>query len=106
MRLGGASGAIGVTIQQYLRYETGNARISCGKLYTIARTFGVPISAFFRDTSIENYADESDTEMRSLFRDDLCLDLLRAYEAIPSRFQRRKVLDIVRAAARIKATER
>ncbi len=43
--------AIGVTVQQYQKYETGGSRISASRLVRIAEALGVPISDLFAGTS-------------------------------------------------------
>lgn len=43
--------AIGVTLQQYQKYETGGSRISASRLVRIAEVLGVPISDLFAGTS-------------------------------------------------------
>lgn len=40
---------IGVTFQQVQKYESGKDRISCGKLYKIAKVLRVPIFYFYKD---------------------------------------------------------
>lgn len=39
---------IGVTFQQIQKYEKGTNRISAGKLVTLSKAFGVPLSEFYR----------------------------------------------------------
>lgn len=39
--------ALGLTFQQVQKYETGTNRLSCSRLYDLARTLGVPFSYFF-----------------------------------------------------------
>lgn len=39
--------AIGVTYQQYQKYETGRNRVTAARLFLIAKCFGKPIEWFF-----------------------------------------------------------
>src|SRR5271166_1386854 len=41
---------IDVTFQQVQKYENGTNRVGSGRLFKIASTFGVPITAFFEGT--------------------------------------------------------
>jgi transcriptional regulator with XRE-family HTH domain len=40
---------LGVTFQQIQKYESGQNRISAGRLYEICQVFGVPIASMFED---------------------------------------------------------
>ena len=40
---------IGVTFQQIQKYESGQNRISAGRLYEICQVLGVPIASMFED---------------------------------------------------------
>ncbi len=46
---------LGVTFQQFQKYESGKNRISAGKLPILARAFGVSVAAFYRGT-LEGFA--------------------------------------------------
>ncbi|WP_127078414.1 helix-turn-helix domain-containing protein [Rhodomicrobium lacus] len=41
--------AIGVSMQQIQKYETGTNRISAGRLYAASRVLGAPLVEFYRD---------------------------------------------------------
>ncbi len=41
--------ALGVTFQQVQKYEKGTNRVSCSRLYEIAKTLDAPITYFFFD---------------------------------------------------------
>lgn len=51
VRRGAVAKAVGVTVQQYQKYETGGSRISASRLVRIAEVLGVPISDLFAGTS-------------------------------------------------------
>jgi len=38
---------IGITFQQLQKYENAHNRVSCSRLYEIARVLGMPVQAFF-----------------------------------------------------------
>lgn len=46
---------LGVTFQQFQKYECGKNRISAGKLPILAKAFGVNVAAFFQGT-LEGFA--------------------------------------------------
>jgi transcriptional regulator with XRE-family HTH domain len=48
--------AIGVTVQQLQKYETGGARISAARLVRIAEALHVPVAELFAGTSPRNLA--------------------------------------------------
>lgn len=40
---------LGVTFQQFQKYESGSNRISAGKLYELSMSLGVPLDYFFTE---------------------------------------------------------
>lgn len=55
---------IGVTLQQFHKYEKGLNRISAGKLFYLAKEMKIPISSFF---------PKDDIDPADLTPDELCL---------------------------------
>jgi len=49
---------IGVSNQQLLKYERGQNKVSMGRLKLIAKLFEKPISYFYEEPKIDNYAPE------------------------------------------------
>ena len=45
---------IGVTFQQIQKYESGANRISAGRLVQLAKFFGVPVGAFYREVQVRD----------------------------------------------------
>jgi transcriptional regulator with XRE-family HTH domain len=90
---------IGVTFQQVQKYETGASRISAGRLASIASTLDVPITFFFDGLkAAADSPDEEDALVLAL-RDEMTLELVKAFAAIPDPALRRRVVDFVRAAS-------
>jgi transcriptional regulator with XRE-family HTH domain len=85
---------IGVTYQQAHKYERGHNRLSAGRLYTIARALGVPVSWFFEGLEGEGEAGEEVGPSRQL------RELAQYFLALPDDRQREAVLNLLRAMAR------
>jgi transcriptional regulator with XRE-family HTH domain len=65
---------IGITFQQLQKYENAHNRVSCSRLYDIARVLGVPVQAFFAGVA------ESETmQPKSDAPEGNTLDLVSAY---------------------------
>ncbi|MFN7226175.1 MAG: helix-turn-helix domain-containing protein [Holosporales bacterium] len=108
---------IGLTFQQIQKYERGANRISASKLYEIAQSLKVSISAFFAGYGTEAEAQDystSDTldnglvlhenqeDKDSLYNDEHplsrkeTLELVTAYWRIPDPSLRNKIFDIIK----------
>ena len=93
---------IDVTFQQVQKYERGSNRISASKLFAIAEALEVPISYFFEglDEIGERSADEgSEQNIQSFLRTSEGLELARLFPRIARGPLRRRILELVRAAA-------
>jgi len=93
---------IDVTFQQVQKYERGSNRISASKLFAIAEALEVPISYFFEglDEIGEKPADEgSEQNIQSFLRTSEGLELARLLPRIARGPLRRRILELVRAAA-------
>ena len=93
---------IDVTFQQVQKYERGSNRISASKLFAIAEALEVPISYFFEglDEIGEKPADEgSEQNIQSFLRTSEGLELARRFPRIARGPLRRRILELVRAAA-------
>lgn len=65
------SQSLGITPAQIQKYEGGGCRIGAGRLYILARSFGVPIESFFEeiDAQLEQRCDDAvHAEVRELTR--------------------------------------
>ncbi len=92
---------IDVTFQQVQKYERGSNRISASKLFAIAEALEVPISYFFEglDETGERSAEGSEQNIQSFLRTSEGLELARLFPRIARGPLRRRILELVRAAA-------
>jgi transcriptional regulator with XRE-family HTH domain len=78
---------IGVTFQQVQKYESGDNRISTGRLTKIARVLGVGVMTLLDGT--DQAAAPADVHSRVLIQSNSALRLAHAFSAIPQ--SRRKL---------------
>ena len=94
---------IEVTFQQVQKYERGTNRISASKLFGIAEALEVPISYFFEgldETSGgRSQSEGSEQTIQSFLRTSEGLELARLFPKIARGPLRRRILELVRAAA-------
>ena len=93
---------IDVTFQQVQKYERGSNRISASKLFAIAEALEVPISYFFEgldETGQASPAEGSEHNIQSFLRTSEGLELARLFPRIDRGPLRRRILELVRAAA-------
>ena len=94
---------IDVTFQQVQKYERGTNRISASKLFGIAEALEVPISYFFEgldETSGgRSQSEGSEQTIQSFLRTSEGLELARLFPRIARGPLRRRILELVRAAA-------
>jgi transcriptional regulator with XRE-family HTH domain len=115
--------AVGLTFQQIQKYERGANRIGASRLLQLSRALTVPIAYFFEEAPGERTsrsrspadgkmkagarrksldgANGADGVDRDPFAKRETLDLVRAYYAIPDPALRRRMLDLLRALAKI-----
>ena len=67
---------LGLTFQQIQKYEKGTTRVSCSRLYDIAKCLEAPISFFFSDAEIDSSGARIDTSGAKLI-DNVDLSQLR-----------------------------
>lgn len=105
--------AVNVSIQQIQKYEKAINRISCGKLYTMARLLKTPISYFFEPEHKKaeefNHQSRAWTEEHIEFEYDNCnlidisdkraITLLRFYQDIKDEKLRQRILNLVKAVS-------
>ncbi len=89
---------LGVSGQQYQKYETGLNRMSPGTLYVLAESFDVPVSYFFEDQDAPQGSEQwkscggpSPAELTKLLRD---------FHAIRSEKVRGTILNLMRSLCR------
>ena len=93
---------IDVTFQQVQKYERGSNRISASKLFAIADALEVPINYFFEgldDTGETSVAEGSEHNIQSFLRTSEGLELAKLFPRIARGPLRRRILELVRAAA-------
>lgn len=95
---------IDVTFQQVQKYERGSNRISASKLFGIAEALEVPISYFFDGLDAtaghgEDGSQDSEQNIQSFLRTTEGLELARLFPRISRGPLRRRILELVRAAA-------
>ncbi len=94
--------SLGLTFQQVQKYERGSNRISASKLFAIAEALEVPISYFFdglEETTGEGSDNGSEQTIQGFLRTSEGLELARLFPKIARGPLRRRILELVRAAA-------
>ena len=100
--------AINLTFQQVQKYERGTNRIGSSRLYQLSQVLETPVSYFFDELPIEITATKSpgltDNKVPSFQGDPLVkretLELVRAYYRITDLGVRKRVFELVKAAAK------
>lgn len=99
---------IGVTGQQYQKYEKGENRISASRLFDLANALKVPVSYFFDDMADETReaspaslltgttAAEIDIPITTTYSRRQTMELLRLWQQLPDH-ARGRVVDLVRS---------
>lgn len=85
--------AIGVSIQQFQKYEKGTNRISAGKLFTLARALKVSIEYFFKDNPEVNNILEKNINQNGIKR------LLKEFNKITETKKREKLIEFMQVIA-------
>ncbi len=60
--------ALGVSLQQVHKYETGTNRVSAGRLYVMAGTLGVSVDYFYPPAALPNCGEEARADKAELAR--------------------------------------
>src|SRR5882724_8153428 len=99
--------AIGLTFQQVQKYERGANRIGASRLYELSRVLDVPVSYFFEEMSNATTARSrglAEGPAPEFERDPMTkretLELVRAYTKITDAHLRRRIFELVKAAAK------
>lgn len=97
--------AIGVSVQQLQKYETGKNRISSGKLHQVAQFFNVLIGYFYEDSNeshaiasiLAEDAEEYDANLNhSKATEKEVIALVKAFGDIKNYNVRKKFVDLVK----------
>ena len=86
---------VGIRFQQVQKYETGENRMSAGRLFDIAGALGVPVVFFYE--GLEGGVPEAEGSGGSgrVLADREAIDLVRAFYAMPQA-QRRHLFELAR----------
>jgi transcriptional regulator with XRE-family HTH domain len=96
---------VGLSFQQFQKYEKGTNRISASKLHEFAKLLDVPVSFFFDDMPKEMKAASQATQPAitpddNPFDEPEVQDFVKAYRDIPDGTVRRAIFLAVKAVAR------
>jgi transcriptional regulator with XRE-family HTH domain len=96
--------ALGISFQQLQKYERGANRLSASRLFALARCLGVPVREFFdglEQVEAATGGDSADDGILELaVRNADALELLKLFDRIEDRAQRRKVIELVAIMAK------
>jgi transcriptional regulator with XRE-family HTH domain len=101
---------LGITFQQFQKYENGQNRIPAGRLYEIARALRTGVSYFFPGGEASTSVSRGVAEERSEFEGPPgvgdAAELVRVFRSIGDAKVRKSVLAMVRKQAKAAATKR
>lgn len=101
---------VGLSFQQFQKYEKGTNRISASKLHEFAKLLDVPASFFFDDMPMDMKAaaqakTPSITSDENPFNEPEVQEFIKAYRKIPDATVRRSIFLAVKAVARYNTGE-
>lgn len=96
---------IDVTFQQVQKYENGTNRIGSGRLFKIASTFEVPITAFFEGTHETAHGDVGPSPV-AMLAEPFALRLLQSFCAVENMDLRRSLAELAEQLAADRAPAR
>jgi transcriptional regulator with XRE-family HTH domain len=96
---------IDVTFQQVQKYENGTNRVGGGRLFKIASTFGVPITAFFEGAHETAHGDAGPSPV-AMLAEPFALRLLQAFCAVENMDLRRSLAELAEQMAADRAPRR
>lgn len=92
--------AVGVTLQQILKYENGTNRVSASRLQLVAKVLRVPVALLFEGPGVAASGETSEINDVFLFLSTVEGQALnRAFAKITDGEVRRKIIDLAKAAA-------
>lgn len=99
---------VGLSFQQFQKYEKGANRISASKLHEFAQILDVPVSYFFEDmpTKIKEAAQTTEPSMddsENPFSEPEVREFVQAYQKIASGNLRKSIFQAVKAVAKSSA---
>ena len=101
---------VGLSFQQFQKYEKGTNRISASKLHEFARLLDIPVSFFFDDMPMDMKAAAQATPPtitpdENPFNEPEVQEFVKAYRKIPDPVVRRSIFLAVKAVARFNTGE-
>ncbi|MCC2112909.1 MAG: helix-turn-helix transcriptional regulator [Hyphomicrobiales bacterium] len=92
---------LGLSFQQVYRYETGDVRITAGRLLKISQLLDVPVSYFFEGlgTSTEPREDAETALLTKACATTAGMRIVRSVAALEDENIRRKIADLIEAVA-------
>jgi transcriptional regulator with XRE-family HTH domain len=96
---------IDVTFQQVQKYENGTNRVGSGRLFKIASTFGVPITAFFEGAHNTESGDGGPSPV-TMLAEPFALRLLQAFCTFENMDLRRSLAELSEQLAKPRAPAR
>lgn len=84
---------VGVRFQQIQKYETGENRMSAGRLWDLAEALRVPVDFFYEGLS--GASSVNGAAQSEVLADREAIELVRAFYALPDN-QRRHLFDLAR----------
>ena len=99
--------AVGVTFQQIQKYERGDNRIGCSRLFEISSFLNVPVDSFFDGLSFVNrnsntviYANEEAKNFdHDIANNKDLMNLVKYYNSIKDIQIRKKIISLVKSLA-------
>jgi transcriptional regulator with XRE-family HTH domain len=100
---------VGLTFQAIQKYERGDIRISASRLYELAKVLGIPVASFFDGLPDSATAGTEDTVVPHDEDEEVggraSLELVRTFSAVKDPELRRVVVQLLRRAASLPASE-
>ncbi|MDF2966050.1 MAG: hypothetical protein K0Q51_1438 [Rickettsiaceae bacterium] len=97
--------ALGLSVQQIQKYETGENRLSSSKLYQIAKSLHAPIEYFFEGLDVEKHSAFAEEKVsfdfeNNDFPEKEILNLINAFRTISDSAVRRHIIELVKSLAK------
>jgi len=95
--------ALNISYQQVQKYEQGTNRVGASRLNYIGQALGMPVGGHFAGLpAINPWEDRTETPRITIDhpeRDRESMELMRSYHAVRNRGLKRKIYELVKAAA-------
>jgi transcriptional regulator with XRE-family HTH domain len=99
--------ALGLSVQQIQKYETGENRLSSSKLYQIAKSLQAPVEYFFEGIDSYDSSALAEEKIDFIFDDKSIsekeiLNLINSFKTIEDHAVRKHILELVKSLAKSK----